>query len=121
MNTHRGVRRIAGIGVGGLVLVAASAGIAAADVGIRDSFPKDGLHCGGQERITGDSGIGPLTFKQHSWIYYNCGDSSVHRKSDVSNGFDGPCIGVGPGQALVIDAFWKGPIGPPSYNGSKAC
>ena len=110
-----------GLGTAALAagLTLASAGPAAADYTVRQPYPKDGLHCGGQERITGSSDILGVTFKQHSWVYYNCGAGSVHRKADVKNDWDGDCIGIGPGQALVIHT--KNTLFEDVYRGSKPC
>ena len=116
-------RKLAALVVGaaaltGSLTMAASAP-ASADMTVRQPYPKAGLHCGGQERITGSSDIFGVTFKQHSWVYYNCGDQSVHRKADVKNDFDGDCIGIGPGQALVIHT--KNTVFDDVYRGSKEC
>jgi hypothetical protein len=119
----RRARRPAAVGLGTAVLAAgltvASGGPAAADYTVRQPVPKDRLHCGGQERITGSSDILGVTFKQHSWVYYNCGAGSVHRKADVKNDWDGDCIGIGPGQALVIHT--KNTLFEDVYRGSKPC
>ena len=84
-------------------------------------FPKAGLRCGGQELNTGSQGFGPFELKQQSWIYYNCGDRTVRRKADVSRGFDGRCMGIGPGQARVLSAIWEPIVAATGYRGSKAC
>lgn len=86
----------AGVSVG---LMGVVPSVASADVVEGQFVDKSGLTCGGQERITGDSG----PFKQYSWIYYNCGDATVMRKSDAIAETDGDCMGIGPGQARVID------------------
>jgi hypothetical protein len=116
-------RKVAALAVSAAALTGsftlATATPASADVVVRQPFSKDGLHCGGQERITGSSDLLGVPLKQHSWIYYNCGDQSVHRKSDVKNDFDGDCIGIGPGQALVIDT--KNSVFDDVYRGSKPC
>lgn len=111
--------KIAALAVGGLAvgLMAAAPGTASAAEVVSGQFvSKAGLHCGGQERITGDTA---LQSKQHAWIYYNCGDSSVRRYADIKNAFDGDCFGIGPGQARVLHA--KSTYFDRVYNGSKPC
>ena len=104
-----------------LALATVAPGVASADVVTGQFVSKAGLHCGGQERVTGSQGFGPFELKQRSWIYYNCGNKTVRRKADVSNGFDGRCLGIGPGQARVLSAIWTPIVSVTGYRGSKAC
>ena len=104
-----------------LSLGATAPGVASADVVGGQFVSKAGLHCGGQERTTGSQGFGPFELKQQSWIYYNCAKRTVRRKADVSRGFDGPCMGIGPGQARVLSAIWEPIVAVTGYRGSKAC
>ena len=105
-----------------VALGAVAPGVASADVVTGNFVSKAPYRCGGQEDVTGTQGDGWFQLKQHSWIYYNCSDRTLRRKADVSNGFDGPCLGIGPGQARVLSAIWKQPlVSVTGYRGSKAC
>ncbi|MEJ7649019.1 MAG: hypothetical protein WKF57_08310 [Nakamurella sp.] len=68
--------------------------------------PVSKYECGHTIAVTGESGIGEATLYQVSMIYRHCGTGSLRRKSDVlgSVGFDGKCMTIGAGQAIVIDA-----------------
>ena len=115
-------RRIAALALGATVFTGGltlAAGPASADVVTGQFVHKGGMHCGGQERITGSNDIFGVTFKQHAWIYYNCGNRTVFRKADVINAFDGDCHGIGPGQARVLHA--KSSVFDRVYRGSKPC
>ena len=101
---------------GGLSL---AAGPASADVVNGQFVDKRGLRCGGQESKEGPNDIFGVTFQQHAWTYYNCGDKTVFRKADVINAFDGKCYGIGPGQARVLHS--KVSVFDRVYRGSKPC
>lgn len=118
---NRAFKKIAAVGVLAVgVTLAAPAGAAMADYSTQVSagqfVGKDGLHCGGQE-IKGVSGPGGSV--QHAWVYYNCGDSTVYRKADVNNSWDGDCWGIGPGSVRVLETTysWFESV----YNGTKDC
>lgn len=97
-------------------------GTALADVSNGQFVSKEGLRCGGQQRITGDTGAGPLTLSQFSWIYYNCSDRTLRRKADIKYTTDGDCYGIGPGQARVLHNMWGSPlVSDDRYNGTKSC
>lgn len=113
--------KVAALAVGGLVvgLMAVAPGTASAaprDVVSGQFVSKEGLNCGGQELITGDTA---MQSKQHAWIYYNCSDSTLRRYADVVNAGDGDCYGIGPGEARVLHA--KSTWFDRAYRGSKNC
>lgn len=113
--------KIATLAVGalatGLLLVApGTASAAPQDVVSGQFVSKEGLNCGGQELITGDSA---LQSKQHAWIFYNCADTSARFYADIVNAGDGDCYGIGPGEARVLHA--KSTWFDRAYRGSKGC
>lgn len=106
------IARKVSIGLVGVAAVLAPVAVATpahATVTIGQSVkPVSKYECGHTIEVTGESGVGKATLYQVSLIYRHCGTGSVKRKSDVvgSVGFDGKCMSIKAGQAIVIDARW---------------
>lgn len=113
---------IKGTAGAGAVLVALSAVLAAsasADVVPGQYLTASKYSCGGQERITGGYWAGPAYFQEKSWIFRNCGTTSVRRKADVINDWDGDCYSIPAGTARVLEVKYAIPR--QVYRGSIVC
>lgn len=115
------LRAIIAMLVAGPLLVLTTWQLASADVTIGQRLNPKNYSCGANERVTGELVFyGPVPTKQRALIYRNCKSTAVHRKADVIADWDGKCMKVPAGKAVVLHAEQAIPSRD-VYNGAKAC